>query len=171
MRKMRGFRSFCTCAKYHRVLCAPFIHSVVSSDCVSGQWRPWSACVDAQADLGPRCSHLPGDSLSHGADHMSLPLTPRGKVSKLGRTAHEKPCRQFPLPERDYNTDIRPASVVQLDACPTGDQEVAGSTPPDRQSWFFRGDWSWNAFFPFRWFKKGSCQFLAKECAKYWLTA
>ena len=23
----------------------------------------------------------------------------------------------------------------------------------------------------FRWFKKGSCQFLAKECAPYWLTA
>ena len=24
---------------------------------------------------------------------------------------------------------------------------------------------------PFRWFKKGSCQFLVKECAQYWLTA
>ena len=24
---------------------------------------------------------------------------------------------------------------------------------------------------PFRWFKKSSCQFLAKECAQYWLTA
>ena len=24
---------------------------------------------------------------------------------------------------------------------------------------------------PFHWFKKGSCQFLAKECAQYWLTA
>ena len=23
----------------------------------------------------------------------------------------------------------------------------------------------------FLWFKKGSCQFLAKECAQYWLTA
>ena len=27
------------------------------------------------------------------------------------------------------------------------------------------------SFSPFRWFKKGSCQFLAKECAHYWLTA
>ena len=27
------------------------------------------------------------------------------------------------------------------------------------------------SFSPFRWFKKGSCQFLAKECAQYWLTA
>ena len=26
-------------------------------------------------------------------------------------------------------------------------------------------------FSPFRWFKKGSYQFLAKECAQYWLTA
>ena len=26
------------------------------------------------------------------------------------------------------------------------------------------------SFSPFRWFKKGSCQFLAKECAQYWLT-
>ena len=27
------------------------------------------------------------------------------------------------------------------------------------------------SFSPFCWFKKGSCQFLAKECAQYWLTA
>ena len=27
------------------------------------------------------------------------------------------------------------------------------------------------SFSPFRWFKKGSCQFLAKDCAQYWLTA
>ena len=27
------------------------------------------------------------------------------------------------------------------------------------------------SFSPFRWFKKGSCQFLVKECAQYWLTA
>ena len=26
-------------------------------------------------------------------------------------------------------------------------------------------------FSPFRWFKKGICQFLAKECTQYWLTA
>ena len=27
------------------------------------------------------------------------------------------------------------------------------------------------SFLPFCWFKKCSCQFLAKECAQYWLTA
>ena len=26
-------------------------------------------------------------------------------------------------------------------------------------------------FSPFRWYKKDTCQFLAKECAQYWLTA
>ena len=26
---------------------------------------------------------------------------------------------------------------------------------------------SWRSFSPFHWFKKGSCQFLAKECAQY----
>ena len=34
---------------------------------------------------------------------------------------------------------LRPASVVQLDARPTGDQEVAGSNLP-RSATFFRGD-------------------------------
>ena len=38
------------------------------------------------------------------------------------------------------------SEVAQLDARPTGDQEVAGSTPP-RSTTFFRGDWSWNIFY------------------------
>ena len=39
-----------------------------------------------------------------------------------------------------------PASVAQLDAHPTGDQEVAGSTPA-RLATFFRWDWSGNIFY------------------------
>ena len=39
-----------------------------------------------------------------------------------------------------------PASVTQLDAYPTGDQEVAGSTPLGPPT-FFHGDWSWNIFY------------------------
>ena len=61
--------------------------------------------------------------------------------------------------------------MAQLDARQTGDQEVADLTPAG-SAVYFRGDlimkyflWS---FFPF---KKGSCHFLAKECAQYWLTA
>ena len=57
---------------------------------------------------------------------------------------------------------------------PTGDQEVAGSTPAEVGnilSWRLIVKYFLRSFSPFRWFKKGSCQFLAKECAQYWLTA
>ena len=67
-----------------------------------------------------------------------------------------------------------PAGVAQLDATPTGDQEVAGSTPAEVGnilSWRLIMKYFLRSFSPFRWFKKGSCQFLAKECAQYWLTA
>ena len=55
-----------------------------------------------------------------------------------------------------------------------GDQEVAGSTPTEVGnilSWRLIMKYFLRSFSPFRWFKKGSCQFLAKECAQYWLTA
>ena len=57
---------------------------------------------------------------------------------------------------------------------PTGDQEVAGSTPAEVGNilwWRVIMKYFLRSFSPFRWFKKGSCQFLAKECAQYWLTA
>ena len=57
---------------------------------------------------------------------------------------------------------------------PTGDQEVAGPTPTEVGnilSWRLIMKYFLRSFSPFRWFKKGSCQFLAKECAQYWLTA
>ena len=64
--------------------------------------------------------------------------------------------------------------MAQLDALPTGDQEVAGSTLTESAT-FFHGDlimkYFLPSFSPFRCFKKGSCQFLAKECAQYWLIA
>ena len=49
------------CETYHLGLCSPFIHSVVSNDSVGRQWRPRSACADAQADLGLRCPYMPED--------------------------------------------------------------------------------------------------------------
>ena len=61
-----AFQSPCACAKYHPGLCSPFIHSVVLNDSSSGQWRPWSDCADAQADLGLRCPHMPEDTFSQG---------------------------------------------------------------------------------------------------------
>ena len=56
---------------------------------------------------------------------------------------------------------------------PTGDQEVAGSTPIEVGnilSWRLITKYFIWSFFPFCWFKKGSCQFLAKACAQYLLT-
>ena len=38
-----------------------------------------------------------------------------------------------------------PASVTQLDARPTGNQEVVGSILAGPAT-FFYGDWSWNIF-------------------------
>ena len=57
---------------------------------------------------------------------------------------------------------------------PTGDQEVTGSTPAEVGnilSWRLITKYFLQSFSTFRWSKKGSCQFLVKECAQYWLTA
>ena len=57
---------------------------------------------------------------------------------------------------------------------PTGDQEVAGSTTAEVSnilSWRLIMKYFLQSFSTFCWIKKGSCQFLAKECAQYWLTA
>ena len=70
MCKMHRFRSSCPCAKYHPGFCSPFIHSVVSNDSVSGYWRPWSDCVDAQSDQGRRCPNMMEVTFSHGTAHI-----------------------------------------------------------------------------------------------------
>ena len=54
MRKMHRFTSSCTCAKSHPGVCSPLKHSTVCRE-----RRPRSDCVDAQADPGLRCPHLP----------------------------------------------------------------------------------------------------------------
>ena len=72
------FRSSCACAKYHLGLCSPFIISLVSSDYVSGQRRPWSDCASAQSDLGLRCPHMPEDTFLPGEARINnhIPLIP-----------------------------------------------------------------------------------------------
>ena len=60
----------CACAKYNLGLCSPFMHSVVSNDSVSGQWRPWSYCADAQANLGLLCPHMPEVTFWHNLAHL-----------------------------------------------------------------------------------------------------
>ena len=61
------------------------------------------------------------------------------------------------------------ASVAQLDA--TCDQEVVGSTATVSAT-FFCGDWSWNIFYGQSLDSADSRragQFLAKECAQYYI--
>ena len=65
-------------------------------------------------------------------------------------------------------------SLALMENRPTGDQEVTSSTPAEVGnilSWRLIMKYFLRTFSPFRWFKKGSCQFLAEECAQYWLTA
>ena len=83
----------------------------------------------------------------------------------------------------DVTKYCRPASVAHLDAHLTRDQEVAVSTPDQEVmgltpakvgnilSWRLSMKYFLRSFSPFCWFKKGSCQFLVKEWAQYWLTA
>ena len=69
----------------------------------------------------------------------------------------------------------KPALVAQLDAPP--DWRPGGRGFNSRQGWqhsFVENDheiFSMVILFLSLIFKKGSCQFLAKECAQYWLTA
>ena len=67
------------------------------------------------------------------------------------------------------NLSPEPASVAQLDAPSDWRPGGRGFNPRrGRQHSFVEID---REMFSFRWFKKGSCQFLAIECAQYWLNA
>ena len=54
--------------------------------------------------------------------------------------------------------------MAQLDVRPTGDKEIAGSTPAGSSATFFRGDlimkYFLRSFSPFRCFKKDSCRMI-----------
>ena len=60
-----GFISSCACAKSQSYICSRSKHSIIFRDYVCGQRMLWLACVDAQADLGFRCPHIPEDMFSH----------------------------------------------------------------------------------------------------------
>ena len=82
--KTLSFRSSYTCTKYHPGFCSPFIHYVVSNDSISGQWRPWSDCMDAQAHLGLHCLHMPKDMFSLGAGPIFWDLI---RIVSLGKAS------------------------------------------------------------------------------------
>ena len=59
--------------------------------------------------------------------------------------------------------------MVQSDARPTGDRDVGSSIPArfgNIFSWRLIMTYFLRSFSHFRYFKKGSCQFLTKECAQ-----
>ena len=65
--------------------------------------------------------------------------------------------------------DLELFSLAQSDACLTSDQVISGSIPAESGnilSWRLIMKYFLWSFSPFRRFKKGSCQFLAKECAQ-----
>ena len=71
-------------------------------------------------------------------------------------------------------TLLEQASVAQLDAPSDwrpGGRRFDPAEVGNILSWRLIMKYFLRSFSPFRWFKKGSCQFLAKECAQYWLTA
>ena len=65
---------------------------------------------------------------------------------------------------------VKPQNTESMDGRPTEDQEVLGSTPTGSAT-FFIVKYFLRSFPSADSRKKGSCQFLAKECAQYWLTA
>ena len=68
--KIHRFKSSCAWVKYHPSFCSPFIQSVLCNDSVSGQWRPWTDFMDAQADLSLHSLHMPKDKFfSYGTAH------------------------------------------------------------------------------------------------------
>ena len=92
MRKIGRFRSSSACAKYYRCYCFLFIHSIVSNNFVSGQWRLWSDCADAQSDQGLRCPHMPVDKTRFRIARPKIVLQCHSillHVYRIGETAED----------------------------------------------------------------------------------
>ena len=62
-----------------------------------------------------------------------------------------------------------PASMAQFVACPTGDQEVMGLTPPSRQHSGMEIEHEISSVVILCLLLIQEGQFFAKECAQYWL--
>ena len=121
-------------------------------------------CCRPQRGLNQRPSGLQSDG------DPTEPPRPATLAKSVG-TGNGKPWNHFC--GRSPSSDSRPWWLSWMRR-PTGDQEVAGSTPTEVRNillWRLIMKYFLRSFSPFCWFKKGSCQCLAKECAQYWLTA
>ena len=104
---------------YHQGLCSPFIHSVISNYSVRGQWRPWSACKDAEADLGLGCPNMPKDIFLHGAAHkisgMILNSEPLWSIWLLmNKNAASLGIRQQCRPRSASTSSVSPRSFQSV---------------------------------------------------------
>ena len=115
----------------------------------AGLRRPvggWSSLRSGIANLNPSWSILVAVWLTLSTLDPEFASCWRWNLAYVCMALHfTEPCI-ITLPSSRYES----ASVALLDACPTDDQEVAGSTPAGSATFF--------------------CGFLAKECAEYWLT-
>ena len=99
---------------------------------------------------------------------------------KLGRQVKSKEniVKEFPFFKQSswilLKMFVLPASVAHLDALSDWRPGARGFSPRQgRQHSFVEIDHEIfsTVILSFRWFKKGSCQFLAKEFAQYWSTS
>ena len=121
-------------------------------------------CCRPQRGLNPWPSSLQSDG---DPTEPPRPATLAKSVGTGNGTPWNHFCGHSP------SSDSRPRWLSWMHR-PTGDQEVAGSTPAEVSYillWRLIMKYFLWSFSPFCLFKKGSCQCLAKECAQYWLTA
>ena len=113
MYKLCSFRSSCAFAKHHPGLSSSFIHSVVYNNSVTGQWRPWSDCADAQADLGLRWPYMPEDIFSHGVAQIRDVIFIRSGVKAMSKkpdSGKESQLLRITLAQRARLTTVLPAT-------------------------------------------------------------
>ena len=141
------------------------------------QKRPKLAVFQAKINIS-----LHSNFVSHVYRVYELQMKQNNASSFFGQKQYKIPGKKYYLSiylsicsfrKLYYNNFWQPRWISWMHH-PTGDQEAAGSTPAEVGnilSWRLNMNYFLRSFSPFRWFKKGSCQFLAKECAQYWLTA
>ena len=87
-----------------RAFCFTLIYSSASTDFVSGQRRPRSACADAQADLGLCCPPTPRKHISHGTAYTFILVLETAERKELEDLCHNV---QFVLHELGQNLKLK----------------------------------------------------------------
>ena len=178
--------SLCGCSFLSRVILFKIYLSLPVHRGLPSSHLHWKRRDDGRRGISVACCH----SLLCNMSYVSLQGQKRDKPNRVflpcwwatwspfpaGMHWVFSPCwcfLVFSIPAHANRVFSRPQWLSWMRR-PTEDQEVAGSTPAEVDnilSWRLIVKYFLWSFSPFHWFKKGSCQFLAKECAQYWLTA